>query len=104
MRTLLFVLALGIGTVLSAACVSAPNVVQGIVVRYEASSKTVVVQDEREPHQEFVISVEGAEIGADPVVQDEVRIAYRDKGGHLVATRVMNLTRQKEVGKLDKKH
>jgi hypothetical protein len=103
MRTVRLVLAFVFCTLLAAACVNPPNVAQGTVARYDAASKTLVVKDERQPQQELVVSLEGAEIGADPVAQDEVRIAYRDEGGRLVATRVMNLTRQKEVGKLDTK-
>ncbi len=83
--------------VVAGACGSPPKVVQGIVVSYETASKTLTVKDERPPQQELVFSLQGAEIGADPAPKDQVRLAYRDEGGSLVATRVMNLTRQKEL-------
>jgi hypothetical protein len=104
MRTLHLVIALALSGILVYSCENPPKVLQGTVVSYEAASKTLVVKDERQPQQGLVFSLQGAEIGADPVVQDEVRIAYKDEGGQLVATRVMNLTRQKEIGKLDKGH
>ena len=84
---------------LISACGNPPKVVQGIVVKYDSASKTLVLKDEKQPDQELAFSLAGAEIGADPAEQDEVRLAYREQGGSLVAIRVMNLTRQKELGK-----
>jgi len=80
-------------------CVESPKVVQGKVQSYQADSKTLVVQDERTPGAEMTISLQGAEIGAEPAPGDLVRIAYRDQSGKPVAIRVMNLTQQKDSGK-----
>ncbi len=77
-------------------CVESPTVVQGKVQSYSADSKTLKVQDERPPGAELTISLQGAEIGADPAPGDQVRVSYRDQAGKLVAIRVMNLTKQKE--------
>jgi hypothetical protein len=81
------------------ACGPAPSVVQGTVVRYDASEKLLVLRDERPPQASMEISIAGAEVGADPIQGDTVRIAYRLAGDRPVATRVMNLTRQEEIGK-----
>jgi hypothetical protein len=81
------------------ACEPGPSVVQGTVVRTDASGRLIVVRDERPPHATMEISIASAEIGADPIPGDSVRVAYRDAGNRFVATRVMNLTRQEEVGK-----
>lgn len=85
--------------VLCAACVDAPRVIQGTVVSRDAASRTVVVRDEKPPGAELAISLADAEVGAEPETGDLVRVAYREKGGQAVALRVMNLTRQGEVGK-----
>ena len=81
------------------ACGPAPSVVQGTVVRYEASTKVVVIKDERAPQATMELSIAGAEVGADPVPGDTVRVAYRIFDNRPVATRVMNITRQEEIGK-----
>jgi hypothetical protein len=96
-----------VGTVLLLSCVSlllsscgpAPSVVQGTVVRYDAAAKLVVLRDEIAPHASLELSVDGAEVGAEPAPGDAVRIAYRVVGDRFVATRVMNVTRQDELGK-----
>jgi hypothetical protein len=82
---------------LVAACVQAPAVVQGRVQSVDTPGKTLVVAPDATPGARLTISLEGAEIGAEPQVGDIVRIAYRDRGGTLVATRVMNITRQAEI-------
>ena len=81
------------------ACGPAPIVVQGAVVRYDAASKVLLLRDERPPQATMEISIAGAEVGADPIPGDTVRVAYRAVGERFVATRVMNLTRQEEIGK-----
>jgi hypothetical protein len=81
------------------ACGPAPSVVQGTVVRYDAAEKLLVLRDERPPQATLEISIAGAEVGADPIPGDTVRVAYRVAGDRPVATRVMNLTRQEEIGK-----
>jgi hypothetical protein len=81
------------------ACGDGPSVLQGTVVGYDSQAKVVTVKDERAPGATTEISVAGAEIGAEPAPGDTVRIAYRVTGGRPVASRVMNITRQTEVGK-----
>jgi hypothetical protein len=81
------------------ACGSAPNVVQGTVVRYDPSSKIVVIKDETTPQATMELSIADAEVGADPIPGDTVRVAYRIVGDRPVVTRVMNVTRQEEIGK-----
>ncbi|MBI5533791.1 MAG: hypothetical protein HY898_13810 [Deltaproteobacteria bacterium] len=92
---------LPVALVLSCACGCGdpPRVIQGNVVSYEPSTKVVVVADEEPPHAQMTMHVEGADIGADPLVKDLVRISYRDRGGKLTALRVMNLTRQADFKK-----
>jgi len=80
-------------------CGPAPRVVQGTVVRYDATEKLLVLRDETAPQATMEISIAGAEVGADPIPGDAVRVAYRVVGDRSVATRVMNLTRQDEIGK-----
>lgn len=81
------------------ACGPAPSVVQGTVARYDAAERLLLLRDERAPQATMEISIAGAEVGADPIPGDTVRVAYRLAGDRPVATRVMNLTRQDEVGK-----
>jgi hypothetical protein len=100
MRRLSIVLGGAITAALLTGCVDAPKVVQGTVVSYEkGTSYAVVVKDERPPNAELTLALEGCEIGADPLPGDEIRVAYVEQGGKLRALRVMNLTRQAEVGK-----
>ncbi len=80
-------------------CGEAPRVVQGPVVSYEASSRTLVMQDETRPGVTLRVSLAGAEVGAEAVPGDIVRVAYREIGAGPVATRVMNITRQEEAGR-----
>ena len=73
-------------------------VVQGKVVGVSQDGATLTVQDERAPEaQSIEVGIKGAEIGAPPMVGDEVRLVYRSEGGRNVALRVMNLTRQREM-------
>ena len=88
------------GAACLASCGEGPKVIQGTVVSCDASAKALVVRDERPPQASIAFSLEGAEIGAEPQVGDVVRIAYREAAGRLAASRVMNLTRQKELGGL----
>lgn len=81
------------------ACGSAPRVVQGTVVRFDAIERIVVVRDELPPQATLEISIASAEVGADPSPGDTVRVAYRVAGSRPVATRVMNLTRQDELAR-----
>ncbi len=86
-------------SLLFVACGPAPIVVQGTVVRYDAVGKLLLLRDERPPQATMEISIAGAEVGADPIPGDTVRVAYRVADDRPVATRVMNLTRQEEIGK-----
>ncbi len=79
-------------------CGQAPEVLQGQVVNHDAATKTLLVKDERAPGGVVTFSLESADLGAEPQVNDRVRIAYRPVGERLVALRVMNLTRQHEIG------
>jgi hypothetical protein len=81
------------------ACGPAPSVVQGTVIRYDASGRLLFLRDERAPQATMEISIAGAEVGADPIPGDTVRVAYRMTGDRPVATRVMNLTRQEELAR-----
>jgi hypothetical protein len=84
---------------LAVACGPAPTVVQGTVVRYDATERLLFLRDERPPQATMEISIASAEVGADPIPGDTVRVAYRVAGDRPIATRVMNLTRQEEIGK-----
>lgn len=79
------------------ACFEGPNVTQGTVVQVDSTARTLVVRDERPPHEEIPFSFAGAEVGADPSVGDLVRLAWRKRDGQNVASRIMNLTRQEEL-------
>ncbi|MEW6441290.1 MAG: hypothetical protein AB1640_10195 [bacterium] len=96
LRILVFSLAMT--AIVATSCGNPPKVAQGTVIRYEAASQTLVLKSDEQTNPEFTFSLEGAEVGAEPAENDQVRIAYKDEGGRLVATRVMNLTRQKEMG------
>ncbi len=79
------------------ACSQAPDVVQGTVVSYDPTTKLLVLRDEAKP-QVLQLSLAGAEVGAEPTTGDMVRIAYHERDGGRVATRVMNVSRQEEIG------
>ncbi len=78
-------------------CPTPPRVVQGTVVSCDPASTVLVMTDELHPDRQLSLNLAGAEVGAPPAPGDTVRVAYRDENGKLVATRVMNLTRQAEV-------
>jgi hypothetical protein len=77
-------------------CSDPPQVLQGKVVSYDTSSKLIVLQDEAPPHLERSVDLASAEIGSAPAPGNVVRVTYRDRGGKLVAGRVMNVTPQKK--------
>lgn len=83
--------------VLLTGCADPPKVLQGQVVSYDAAATMLAVRDERTPNAVLTLSLAGAELGAEPVAGDLVRIAYREPGGQPKALRVMNLTRQAEL-------
>lgn len=95
----LTILLVGSALAVCAACGDRPLVLQGAVVSYDEASQTVVVKDETPPNAEVAFSLVGAAVGAVPAPGDEVRLAYRDAGGTKQAIRMMNLTRQAELGK-----
>ena len=83
---------------ITSACGEPPRVLQGVVTSYDTSSKALKVKDEIGQHEEMLFSLEGAEVGADPEAGDEVRLSYYNRDGRLSVTRLMNLTRQQEIG------
>lgn len=95
----LTILLVGAALAACAACGDRPLVLQGAVVSYDEVAQTVVVKDEVAPHAEVAFSLAGAAIGALPAPGDQVRLAYRDAGSPKPAIRMMNLTRQAELGK-----
>ena len=98
-RTLRMITGLLAVSVLAAGCVKSPLVVQGKVLGYDAQSKNLVVEDERNPGQSLTFSMAEADVGGEPAVGDLVRLAYHDEGGRLVAIRLMNLSHQTELMK-----
>jgi len=98
MRRTLSVVAVAVIAALASGCWQGPAVLQGTVVGFDPATKVVVVRDEA-GGAEVSFEVSGAEIGADPVAGDTVRLAYREKDGRKVASRLMNITRQAEIGK-----
>mgnify|MGYP001148761011 CR=1 FL=1 len=81
------------------ACGPAPTVVQGKVVRYDPAAKVLVVADELNPSRAVELSLQDAEVGTEPTAGDTVRIAYWTRQGRHVASRVMNISRQDEIGR-----
>ncbi|MFH1176241.1 MAG: hypothetical protein V1750_02455 [Acidobacteriota bacterium] len=99
MRAFRLVLVLVATALLVGACGEGPRVVQGQVVSVDNDAKILVIKDEQPPGNEIRLEIEGAELGAETLLGDEVRVAYREVGGRNKALRVMNLTRQAEFGK-----
>lgn len=95
---------LAFSTILSSACSAPPEVVQGTVVGYDEVSAVLVISDERVPGSSLEFSAEDAELGAALNTGDTVRIAYYKAGESLVATRIMNITRQTELKKSGDAH
>ena len=102
MNRALTLAALALALALLAGCGNPPLVFQGNVTSYDPATKVVAVQDQDGPTSR-TFALQGAQVGAAPELGDLLRLAYFDQGGTLQATRVMNLTRQKEVGKTGKK-
>jgi hypothetical protein len=78
-------------------CGTPPEIVQGTVVSYDETGKVVVIQDQDKAGSTLQLLFEGAEIGATPLPGDTIRVAYRTQNGKLRATRIMNISRQKEL-------
>jgi hypothetical protein len=88
------VLALGAAVALMS-CSDPPQVMQGKVVSYDSSSKLLVLEDEMPPHLQRSLDLTSADVGGAPAPGNVVRVAYRDRGGKLVAGRVMTLAQKK---------
>ena len=86
-----------LAAVLVAGCTS-PTVVQGTVTSIDTASKSIVIRDECPPNAEITLSLDGAAVAAEPQVNDVVRASYATRDGRPSATRLMNMTKQKEVG------
>jgi hypothetical protein len=99
MKHLISILGLLLITVACISCGESPKVFQGVVLQYEASSKTIVARDEIPPNNDLTFSLRNAEIGSEPAAGDSVRISYREKDGELIAIRIMNLSHQSELKK-----
>ncbi len=93
------IIAVAVITLALAAACNPPEVVQGTVLAVSDDGTRLTLQDELPPNQELVVSIKGADVGAAPVAGDVVRIAYYPRGEELIATRIMNLTRQAELAK-----
>jgi hypothetical protein len=76
------------------ACSDAPLVVQGTVLQYNSTEKTIVIKDEQAPNQELTLQVSSAEMGTDPKLGEIVRISYHQTSEGMVGIRVMNLSHQ----------
>ena len=97
MKTLLTAISLAIGVILLASCATPPKVVQGTVVSYDTTSNMMVINDESQPGSTLELSLVGAEVGANSLPGDTVRIAYHEQNGKRTATRVMKIAGQAEV-------
>jgi hypothetical protein len=86
---------------LATACGDAPDVMQGQVLAVDHAAATLTLEDER-TGKPVDFDFRGAEVGSRPEVGDLIRLAYRARDGKNVATRLMNLSRQAEVGKKKK--
>lgn len=75
-------------------CSDAPLVVQGTVVQYNSTEKTIVIKNEQSPNQEIIVQVSSAEMGTEPKVGEIVRVSYRQTPQGMVGIRVMNLSHQ----------
>jgi len=89
--------ALTIGLAFLASCAPPPKVVQGTVVSSDNAQKFVSVRDAEKPDSTLEFSFDGAEVGAKPQPGDTVRVAYLIQDGKLKATRIMNISRQKDL-------
>ncbi len=91
-------LTLGCALLALTGCADPPKVLQGKVVSYDAAAALMVVEDELPGNARVELGTAGAEFGAEPAAGDLVRVAYRERDGKAQAHRVMNLTRQAELG------
>lgn len=82
------------GLAILAGCADPPMVIQGTVINLNETKFTISIQDELNPDNICEISYQSADVGVKPQPGDTVRIAYRDHDGSLLATRIMNISRQ----------
>jgi hypothetical protein len=82
---------------LLSSCATPPDVVQGTVASCGQANRMLAIHDAEKPGTTLEFSLAEADVGADPIPGDTVRIAYYTKGDKLMATRVMNISRQKEL-------
>jgi hypothetical protein len=75
-------------------CSDSPRVVQGSVVQYNATDKTLVVRDEQSPNPELTILLATADMGTEPKPGEIVRVSYRQTAEGMTGIRVMNLSHQ----------
>ena len=75
-------------------CSDAPLVVQGSVVQYNATDKTLVVRDDQSPNPELTILLATADMGTEPKPGEIVRVSYRQTAEGMNGIRVMNLSHQ----------
>jgi cytochrome c oxidase assembly protein Cox11 len=80
---------------LLASCATPPDVAQGKVTSCDKANRIVTIHDEANPGTTLEFNFAEAEMGADPVPGDVVRIAYHAKGDRLFATRVMKVSLKK---------
>lgn len=75
-------------------CSETPLVVQGTVIQYNATEKTLIVKDEQSPNEELTLQLSSAEMGTEPNVGEIVRVSYHQTPQGMVGIRVMNLSHQ----------
>ncbi|MEW5795297.1 MAG: hypothetical protein AB1772_02955 [Candidatus Zixiibacteriota bacterium] len=80
-------------------CVDSALVAQGKVIASDTAAGSMQIEDERQPGLILTFDLSDADLGAAPLVDDLVRVAYHDDNGRLVAIRVMNLSHQTELRK-----
>ncbi len=92
----LFALAIAMALIV-VSCATPPQVAQGTVISCDEVSKVVAIRDQEKPDSTLEFQFEGAEVEASPRPGDIVRVAYQKQNGKLKATRIMNISRQKEL-------
>ena len=83
----------------AASCGDAPQVAQGIVIRYDANARSLILREDTALGEEVTFSLQTADFGIEPAIGDTVRLAYRLEGATRLALRVMNLSQQSELKK-----
>jgi hypothetical protein len=94
MTRLTVVITLTLISVTFLTCSDSPLVVQGSVVQYNATDKSLVVKDEQSPNPELTILLATADMGTEPKPGEIVRVSYRQTPQGMTGIRVMNLSHQ----------